>query len=264
MKGDGSLEGRETTVNFRRLVALEVIAGAIGTAIVVLLVDKVRIHPFWLLLLIFLAIVVTQSPFLRLRMQVFRSGVRSFYMRFPVTEGPLYWTRARSELVYWGVTGGSISSVLRTVLTRDASSKRKYRFLLMSSTGSGLREQVAFMMATTPGVIDSQASIAIGEELDASATRLTATLAMLKNTPAFRDGRLEVRLFDEFLPWWVYILDGQEMVVGILQSGQDVGEQPAAVLRKHSSQCTLFDAFHENFERVWGKAKCVGAPATSV
>jgi hypothetical protein len=242
-------------VDFRRPIALDVLAGVIGTAIVVLLVDKAKIGPYWLLLAILLILAAAQLPSLRLRIQVFRSGLAAFHMRFPVAEGPVFWRRSNTELVYWGVTGGTIANELRTMLVQEPGSRRNYRFLLMASDGKAIEEQVAFMTgATLPGANNHQQR-RISQECAVAQTRLVATITLLKDSAPYKEGRLEVRLFDEFLPWWVYILDGTRMVVGILEFGQEVGEQPAAVLHKSPSHATLFDAFHGNFERAWKAAR---------
>lgn len=238
-------------MGFRRLVLLEMVAGIIGTVVVALLVDVLGISAYWLLLLIPALLVIINLPWLRLRMQVFKSGLTSFHMRFPVTAGPIMWREARSELVYWGVTGATIADALRTMLVQEAGGKRKYRFLLMSDNGAALREQLAFMMAVHLPTATPHEIQKIDKECGVAKTRLAATIAVLKNSAAHKENRLEIRLYDEFLPWWVYIMDGRRMVVGILECGQEVGEQAAAVVNRNMSVCSLFDAFNGNFERVW-------------
>lgn len=242
-------------MGLRRLVALEVIAGIIGTAIVALLVKVVKMSPVWLLVLIPALMILVSLPWLKLRIQVLRSGLTSFYMRFPVAAGPVLWQEAKSELVYWGVTGATIAGELRTMLAEEAGAKRTYRFLLMSEGGRALREQLAFMMGVYLATAEPHQLQKISKECEVARTRLKATIAVLKNSVAYREKRLEIRLFDEFLPWWVYIMDCRKMVVGILEFGQEVGEQPAAVAHKDSAHGTLFDAFHGNFERVWKSAQ---------
>jgi hypothetical protein len=244
-------------MNLKGSVAREIVGGIIGTAIVVLLVDKLKISPFWLLLLVPLVLIAVQSAGLRLRMQVFRSGLASFYMNFPVPEGPKYWRDAKTEMVYWGVTGGTIFNDLRTVLLQDKSLRRNYRFLLMSPSGHALRDQICFMRDVVWANADARTREEIQEECKVAETRLANTVTMLLNTEVCKRKRLEVRLFDEFLPWWVYVMDNETMVIGILKRGQEVGEQSAAVLRSTKDQCTLFDAFHGNFERVWNGARVV-------
>jgi hypothetical protein len=238
-------------VEFRRTVILELVAGAIGTAIVALLVDKFRISPFWLLAFVIALLGAFYSSTLRLRIQVFRSGLTAFYMPFPAADGPPFWRRTADEFVYWGVTGATISALLRNLLADEMGSRRKYRVLLMAAKGSALREQVAFMKGLHLDKAGAVQLREIDKECAVARTRLKATLAILKNSAACREGRMEIRLFDEFLPWWIYILDGSSMVVGVLKFGQESGEQAAAVVKRSPTRSTLFDAFNGNFDRVW-------------
>jgi hypothetical protein len=143
------------------------------------------------------------------------------------------------------------------MLVQEAGGKRTYRFLLMSGGSGALREQLAFMMAIHLAEAEPHEIQKINKECDVARARLKATIAVLKNSAAHREKRLEIRLYDEFLPWWIYIMDDRKMVVGILECGQEVGEQSAAVVQKDSSNCSLFDAFHGNFERVWRSAQRV-------
>jgi hypothetical protein len=154
------------------------------------------------------------------------------------------------------VTGGSILEELRVFLAEDPDRSRSYRILLMSPDGDGMRQQEAFARGLTlPQTPDHLEQI--DEARDEDSARLTATLRVLKASTAFKEGRLQMRLFDEFLPWWAYIIDGSRMVIGILQFGRNVEDGPAAVVRRASSAHNLFDAFHENFERVWRSARPV-------
>jgi hypothetical protein len=244
-------------MEFRRLLLLELVAGIIGTAAIALLVQGCGISPYWLLLLIPALLLLFSLPWLRLRVQVVLSGLSLFYTHFPVTAGPAMWREAKSELVYWGVTGATIAAELRTMLIGEAGATRRYRFLLMSESGKALRKQLAFMMNVPPEPAEAHQLQQINDECAVAKARLDATVAMLKNSVAYKEGRLEIRLFDEFLPWWIYILDGKKMLVGILELGQEIGEQPAAVVHRDPSRCTLFDAFHGNFERVWESAQRV-------
>jgi len=244
-------------MDFKRLVSLEMLAAIIGAASVTLLVDYLKINPYWLVLFIPSLLLAIHYTTISHRLQVFRSGVISYYTTFPIQQGPAYWHDSKHEFAYWGVTGASIQEELHTLLVQDRGEVRVYRFLLMSPEGNAMKEQLAFKSGVNLHNASPDQIQRIEHERDVARRRLDATIAVLKNSPAFAAGRLEIRLFDEFLPWWAYVLDNRRMIIGLLRYGQEVGEGPAAVVEKNPQDHNLFDAFHQNFERVWRSSRTV-------
>jgi hypothetical protein len=243
-------------MTFPKLTALEIIYSITGTVVVTVLIEA-GMRPLWLLILIPILIFVVGYSSFKHRFQVLRSGVVSYYKSFPLALGPKKWAGSQSEIVYWGVTGGSILEDIRSLLKNENGRHRHYRFLLMSSSGIALREQVAFKKGYNYTDLSSEQITIIDQECDVEKQRLAACIAVLKSSSAYRDSppRLEIREFNEFISWWIYLIDQKEMIVGVLRSGQEVGEQPAAILRKSFDHTNLFTALHENLERVWRSAK---------
>lgn len=244
-------------MRFRDILTVETAAAICGAAIVTFLVDVTHISPYWLLLLLPLFGLFVGYTVARERLAVFRSGLIAYLDSFPFATGPSYWQEAAEELAYWGVTGASIAEHLKAAISNEPGASRRYRFLLMSPHGSAIREQIAFKKHFSLTSTSVEEEEQINAEIKVEAQRLRATIAVLKSTQAFRSSpsRLEIRLYDEFLPCWMYLIDTDRTVVGILRRGQEGGEQPAAILTRNPLKVTLFETFQENFERVWRSAE---------
>jgi hypothetical protein len=246
-------------MSFNSRILLELAAAILGAVIVTATVDVAHISPYWLLLLLPPIGLVVGYRMARLRLRVFRSGVVAYSDCFAFSSGPGYWVETAEELLYWGITGASIVEPLRSFLHDESGDSRRYRFLLMSTSGNAIREQIAFKKGFPIFGRSPAEDQSIDAEITVENQRLQATIAVLKATRAYRasPSRLEIRLYDEFLPWWMYVLDRKRLVVGILRSRQEVGEQAAAIVAKNDNQVTLFESFYENAERVWRAARPV-------
>ncbi len=244
-------------MSFKALFSIETLAAILGAALVTFLVDVADISPYWLLLSLPLFGLVVGYNMARQRLGVFRSGVVGYLDQFAFPSGRSLWGETSEELAYWGVTGASIAEDLKAFLHEEKGESRRYRFLLMSTKGESIREQIAFKKGYPMTGRSSEQDVSIDAEVAVEDQRLLATVAVLKSTRAFKSSpsRMEIRLYDEFLPWWVYLLDRKRIVVGILRVGQETGEQPAAVLTKNPVHVTLFESLHENFERVWRSSR---------
>ena len=246
-------------MTFGNLLSVELAASIVGAFIAALLLDGMHASPYWLVPFVPVLILAILYASLKHRVWVMGSGVVAYYRTFPVSEGPHYWTSAQKEFVYWGVTAGSILEELRSTLSREVDTGRHYRLLLLSADGRGMREQVAFKKGYDFLSMSQAEREAVEEECKVEQQRLLATITVVKSLPPYAivPRRLEIRVFDEFLPSWMYMIDQQTVLLGILQFGQQVGDQPTAVLKRHPSHHNLFTTMHENLERVWRGAKPV-------
>ena len=246
-------------MSFRSLLSIETMAAVLGAALVTFLVDVAQLSPYWLLLAVPLCGLVMGYLAARKRLTALQSGVVAYIDRFAVQNGRSHWTEAREELAYWGVTGASIIEEIKSFVYQEAGRALHYRFLLMSTTGDAIREQVAFKKGFPRKGRTPEQEASISAEVVVEGQRLQAAVAVLKATAASKESpsRLEIRLSDEFLPWWMYLMDHRRAIVGILRTGQEIGDQPAAILTKHPSRITLFESFQETFERVWRSGRPV-------
>jgi hypothetical protein len=77
----------------------------------------------------------------------------------------------------------------------------------------------------------------------------------LKGLDLYRRGRLKIRVYDEFVPWWIYIFDDRVAQIGILEKGKSGYNSPAMVLKKHDRYGSPFEAFANTWQRMWDAAK---------
>ncbi len=244
-------------MDFKKLLSIETLAAIIGAAIVALLVDVYHFSPYWLLLLVPILIFLATFTSFKRKWRIFQSGIISFHKTMSVYQSIQHWKEAKDSFTYLGVTGSSIREELKQLLNNEQGSSRNYRFLLLDAKGDSIAEQIAFKRKFGLDCLSEEEKQVIEKERTLITSELTATIKFLKSTPAYNDNpsRLEIRLFDEFTSWWVYMIDKKKMFLGLLKRGQEGGEQSVAVLQKHPDKVNLFTSFEENFERIWRSAK---------
>ncbi|MEW6376156.1 MAG: hypothetical protein AB1502_10265, partial [Thermodesulfobacteriota bacterium] len=95
------------------------------------------------------------------------------------------------------------------------------------------------------------------QEVEPVKKRILSSIEMLKTLEIYREGRLKIRTYDEFIPWWMYVLDEEEIFLGILPKGKSGLDSPLLIMKENKKHTTLFDAFMSTWERLWSNAKDV-------
>lgn len=171
------------------------------------------------------------------------------YYTFSAEENRKVCLQAKKCFKYLGVTGDTFSrDCVGWVQNLPPGSPLEFHLLLMNHQANALPTQEAHKLNLDPGHPDVAAQVKLTQ------ARIHTTLMELKGLDLYRRGRLKIRLYDEFIPWWLYIFDGRVAFVGILERGKDGRQSPVMTLKKHPQYGSPFEAFQSTWERLWNSA----------
>ena len=190
------------------------------------------------------------------KLKLLKAGLEGYYYSFPLTENPKVWREeVNTSFKYLGISADSILEFfLEWINALPASDNRSFYFLLMNPESDSLIRQICYEKGLDPKNLTSEAKQTIDQQVLAVKGRIRSAVNLLKNTYAFKHGRLKIRLHNEFIPWWIYIFDDEKIYLGILQKGQRGTNAPVLVIRKNKYYTSIFDAFYHNWMRIWEDA----------
>ena len=189
--------------------------------------------------------------------KVIRAGVSGYYYSFPLSENEVVWKDVKKEFRYLGISGNSFLEPFREWV-KNNNPEIKYYFLLMSPDAKSLIIQIAYerginleedVTTFAPDILNE-----LKAEVEATKERITSAVNVLKNLPIYKKGRLEIRFYDEFVPWWMYIFDSRKIYLGILPKGERGLNSPVIIMNKNDRFLSPFDAFKNTFDRMWKDA----------
>lgn len=189
------------------------------------------------------------------------SSNAGYYYSFDLEENPKVWQEAKRSFCYLGISCDSIMEPLRRWFETNPLSS--YRILLMNPDvkapeKDALLKQEAFQkghdLDVKPANLPSDVNKAIEESAEATRQRIRGAVSILKNTAHYKDGRLKIKLYNEFTPWWTYMIDDRKVYIGILEKGKRGSNSPVVVMGKNEQYASPFDAFKNNLERIWQNA----------
>jgi gamma-glutamylcyclotransferase (GGCT)/AIG2-like uncharacterized protein YtfP len=203
---------------------------------------------FWIFLFIIIGY-LSLKKYGRL-LKVLWSGAHGYYYSFPVEENRTVWGKISDSFRYLGISSDSILHRFRDwVESLPKNSSLRFYFLLMDPEAKALRHQIAHYKATDPN------NPKIIQEIETIRKRIISSIETLKNLEIYKEGKLKMRVYDEFIPWWMYVMDGQEIFLGILPKGKSGLDSPVLVIKENKKHTTLFNAFMSTWDRIWENGK---------
>jgi len=215
----------------------------------------------WLGLMSFITIVIVVFFFwlwhkYRRMIKLILSGNAGYYFSFDLEENPKVWNEAKHSFCYLGISFDSIKEPFMRWIEKQSLSR--YRILLMKPYSDSLKRQEAFRRGNSLDIkideLSPEARQDIDEAVNATSKRIEGAISILKNTVPYRQGRLEIKLYDEFTPWWIYVLDENIAYIGIMEKGKPGYDSPVVIMKKNETYTSPFDAFKNNWERIWQNA----------
>ncbi len=193
------------------------------------------------------------------KFKIFRSGAQGYYYSFPPEDNKKVWEGINSSFYYLGISTGTISNELMDFMKSEKGKTLEYRFLLMNPENEGLlEEQELFKNGyKEKSLLDSTTMDKIAREVKNTKNSILLNVDKIKNTECFKAGQVKMKHFNEFLPWWVYGFDNNKIFVGLLEFGKSGLKSPLVILEKNETYFTLYDAFVNNWNRIWENAKPV-------
>jgi hypothetical protein len=181
------------------------------------------------------------------------SANAGYYYSFDLDENPKVWQEAKRSFCYLGISSDSILEHFRYWIDKHPISS--YRILLMKPDSESLKRQEAYQKGYDIDIkledLTQEAKKSIDEATAATSQRIKGAISILKNTGPYKDGRMEIKLYNEFSPWWIYLIDDRKAYVGILEKGKRGSDSPVLVIGKNEVYTSPFDAFKNNFNRMW-------------
>lgn len=188
------------------------------------------------------------------RFKVFHSGAQGYYYSFPPEDNKKAWEEVEHKFCYLGISTNTFNNELLDFMNSEKGKSIDYEFLLMNP---GKPEFIEKQEAYKYGYKDITSAdeverMKIRQQVEITIKNITNSVEKIKNTDVFNKRNVEIRYFEEFLPWWIYIFDDNKVYVGLLEFGKDGRKCPLVVLEKKDKYFTLFDAFLTNWKRLWG------------
>ena len=114
-----------------------------------------------------------------------------------------------------------------------------------------LKEQICYEKGFSPKELTVIQEKGVMTELAAVQKRIESAVSILMTTQQYKDGRLKVRYYSEFIPWWLYVFDNEMVFLGILKKGERSTNAPVLLMKKNKDYTSIFDAFYNNWVRLW-------------
>lgn len=235
-----------------RIFIWQILIGVISTILTSLIISLYTAN-WWIMIIVAVIVIFTVWIFVwqRRKLKLLLSGWSTgCYYTFPVGDNLYFWKKhTRKSFQYLGISANTFIETFRGwVLHLPGDSPFEFRFLLMSPQAKALTAQIAHKLniaATDPSV---------ASEADIVRRNIETSILMLKGLDIYRRGKLVIRLYDEFIPWWFYIIDDQIALIGILEKGKSGRDSPAMIFKKHNQYGSPFEAFEYTWARLWAEA----------
>lgn len=218
---------------------------------------------FWLGILVFALLLITSviyllsSKYKRL-FKLIKAGATGYYYTFDIGENRKVFSKIDSSLCYLGISANSILELFRKWISENPPINT-YSFLLMDPESPKLKIQIAFEkgvgLDTDLSSLSVQLSQTIEDEVEAEKMRIYSAIDVLKNLTLYKEGKLKICLYDEFIPWWMYIIDDKMVYLGILEKGKRGQESPVMTISKIPDFSSPFNAFKNTWDRMWACAR---------
>jgi len=190
--------------------------------------------------------------------KLIKAGGRGYYNSFDQEDNYKVFEESNQTFCYMGISANSIIELFRKWIASNPTVK-SYSFLLMNPDSHNLRRQKAFERGIDLNAdlseLDRSLHLAINEDVEAEKKRITSAIAVLKTLQPFKEGKLTIRFYEEFPPWWMYIIDDQKVFVGILEKGKRGQNSPVMEISKVHEFSSLYNTFRNIWEIMWLNAK---------
>lgn len=182
------------------------------------------------------------------------AGVTGYYYTFEDAENKEVFSKCKRSFRYVGISGASFFRFFKE--WQETRPDVTARLLLADPTSANLERQVGFREGVG---LEEEPSLnlsgRINEAAETERKRIALGIAQIKGLDALKKGQVDVRLHDEFLPWWMYIIDDETIYLGILEKGKDGSKSPVIVITKIEGHPSPFDVFYNLWVVLWLKAK---------
>jgi hypothetical protein len=202
-----------------------------------------------------IALILLLIFFLRNTTTRYRSGIVQYCSRYDIKANRKTWSSIKTHYRYVGVTGSTFKPFFLDWLDKQPNDdRRRYQFLLLhpSDTETFIEQELHASRFTRQTI--SQAELQRFQEKAANKAADTwTTVRDLQATDAYREGRMEIRFYSEYLNWWMQIVDGTFIYLGLWKKGSNGFEDPNLLLKYKDRKAhpTIADTFMDMWNRLW-------------
>lgn len=187
------------------------------------------------------------------KLKVFHSGTQGYYYSFLLEENKKIWKGISTQFSYLGVSANTIIDDLIEYLNSDKGQKiEEYKFLLMNPENETLiGKQESFKLGYYESSLGIEEKKILAAEVQSTKGRIISNVNKIKNTIPYKNGRIQIRYFNEFLPWWMYVFDMNKIFVGLLEFRKSGRNCPLLILEKDVNHFNFYNGFENNWNRIW-------------
>jgi len=189
----------------------------------------------------------------------FKSGIEQYIPKYTIEENHKIWESVKNNYKYLGVTGKSIKvHFIEWIENLPQSDKKTFQIILMKPGSQFFKMQVLHKhgYSSQDKKIPESEKKEMDLEVESQITNVESTVKDLMTTKVFRQGRLQIRYYDEYLHHYMEIIDNKRIVLGLLQKGHSGHEEAVLILKPkrgilQSKTISLFDTYADVWDRLW-------------
>lgn len=177
-----------------------------------------------------------------------KAGVIDYFENFDSKTDCKIFSRespVKESFCYFGASTNTILELLKQWVAYNPAI-HAYRFLLINPESLELKKQIAF----ETNIPESEVSNAV---IEAEKNRINSAIQVLQNLQPYKEKKLEIRLYSQFVPCWFYLTDDRIIYLGILKKGKR-NDQAVILTEKQNDNSTLFDVYKNTWDCIWSDA----------
>ncbi len=249
---------------FIRLFFFEFLVGlAVGIAFGIFGLISQRLWLLFIILIIlltgYLAYALLSNKYSRL-FKLLKAGPTGYFYSFDSKKDCRIFIKGgevTDSFFYLGVSGDSIIELFRKWITEERTVST-YKFLFMNPDSPNLLWQIAFekgiSLGTNLASISSELKETLDRETAAARQSIKSSIDLLKTLPPYEAGNLNIRIYDPFVPYWMYTVDEKTIYIGILEKGKRGQDSPVLIITRRNHYASLFDTFKTSWDKLWADA----------
>jgi len=188
-----------------------------------------------------------------------KSGIQQYIPEYNNEENRKTRRSVKKNYGYIGVTGKSIKTdFIEWIENLPENDRKTFKILLMKPGSQFFLMQVLHKhgYSSQDKRIPESEKKEIESEVESQITNVKSTVKDLMTTKVFRQGRLQIRYYDEYLHHYMEIIDNKRIVLGLLQKGHSGYEEAVLILKPtlgilRSKTISLFDTYADVWDRLW-------------
>lgn len=239
--------------NLLKELTKELLVGSLGSGILWVISKQ-----WWVLLLAmaFVVIFISYRFFIKYKrfFKLIKAGVSGYYYSFDIAENKKIFGEVKNSFCYVGISSNTILEMFREWANANTSVEA-FQFLLMDPESPALIKQIAFekgvALDTDLSSLSDPLRQTIIKATEIEKERINSAIDILKTLSAYKNGKLRIRLYQTFMPYWMYIIDDKKAYVGILERGKRGQESPVMILTKLVDFPSPFDVYKNTWDWMW-------------